>query len=238
MEAKLTELVERLKAAASSNLSAVVLFGSAVTGEFQAKHSNLNILCILAQAGATELERLHPVAEWWMREGNPPPIVFTFDELRRSGDIFAIELWDMKQYHRMLFGVDFFDAFPVPLQLHRLQVERELRSGWMRLRQAVLGAPQESKSYLGIMLASVSTFGTLFRHALMAMGQPAVAGKREAVNHIAALVGADPSGFDAVLDLREGTRKEKDVDVEAALQAYVTLVGVVTDEVDRRLELN
>ncbi len=110
MEALLTELVGRLKAAAPDNLKAAVLYGSGVTGEFHAGHSDLNVLCTVGQAGALDLEKLHVPAEWWIRQGHPAPLVFTMDELRRSADIFAIELMDMKQHHRMLFGEDFFES--------------------------------------------------------------------------------------------------------------------------------
>jgi predicted nucleotidyltransferase len=230
MEAKLTELVERLKTAAAANLKAVVLYGSAVTGEFLAQHSDLNILCIVERAGARELEQLHSTAEWWTRQANPAPLIFTLDELRRSADVFAIELLDMKDNHRMLFGADFLPDFEVSMRLHRLQVERELRTNWLRLRQAVLAAPTKARVHLGIMVASNSAFCTLFRHALMALGEPKPAGKREAVNAMAALTGADPSAFGSILDLREGRVKEKDLDIEATLQTYLEFVEVVTNQ--------
>ena len=236
MEARLHELVERLKTAAADDLKAVVLYGSAVTGEFVAKHSDLNILCVVGHAGAIELERLGPVAEWWRRQGNAGLLVFTFDELRRSADVFAIELLDMKQRHRMLFGQDFLESFEVPLRLHRLQVERELRTNWVRLRQAVLTAPQKEKSHLAIMVASSSAFCSLFRHALVALGQAMPSSKRDAVDGVATLAGANPSAFHSILDLREGKRKEKEIDIEAALQTYLEFVEVVTNEVDRRLD--
>jgi predicted nucleotidyltransferase len=237
MEAKLSELVSRLKSAALDNLKAVVLYGSAVTGEFQKEHSDLNVLCVVERAGSAELERLHPVSDWWTRQGNPSPLVFTFDEMARSADIFAIELLDMKSHHRMLFGADFFDGLTVPLRLHRLQVERELRTGWVRLRQGILAAPQKKNTHLGLMRESVAAFCTLFRHAVVALGQPAPQTKRESVNGVAALVGADPSGFNAILDFREGKRKERELDIEATLQTYLEFVEVVTNEVDRRLEV-
>jgi predicted nucleotidyltransferase len=236
METKLTGLVERLKSAAGDNLKAVVLYGSAVTGEFVEKHSDLNVLCVLGRTGAADLERLHHVAEAWMREGNPAPLIFTYDELRRSADIFAIELLDMKNHHRMLHGEDFLEHFDVPLRLHGLQVERELRTNWLRLRQAVVAAPQKKNTHLAIMLDSVAAFCVLFRHALIALGQPAPAGKREAVQAIAKAAGANPSGFESILDFREGNRKEKDIDIEATLQTYLEFVEVVTNDVDRQLE--
>ena len=52
MEAKLTEFVSRLKAALHDDLKTVVLYGSAVTGEFRAGHSDLNVLCVVDRANA------------------------------------------------------------------------------------------------------------------------------------------------------------------------------------------
>ncbi len=236
MEAKLAQLVEKFKAASGHNLKAVVLYGSAVTGEFHEKHSDLNILCIVESASVFELGRLHPAAEWWIEEGNRPPLIFTMDELVRSADIFAIELLDMKNHHRMLMGEDFFDQLDVPLQLHWLQVERELRQNWLRLRETILAAPRRKEIHLNIMLRSVPTFCALFRHALIALNQAAPHSKREAVDGIAAATGANPSGFQTILDLRAGKLKEKEVDVEVTLQTYLEFVEVVTSEVDRRLE--
>jgi hypothetical protein len=102
------------------------------------------------------------------------------------------------------------------------------------LRQAILAAPAKTKVHLGIMLGSNSAFCTLFRHALIAFGQPKPASKREAVSAIAAVTGADPSAFHSILDLREGKRKEREIDVEAALEAYLEFVEVVTNHVDDR----
>jgi hypothetical protein len=236
MEAKLKELVERVKTVAADNVKTLVLFGSGAAGEYSAGHSDLNILCIVERAGSAELEALHPVAEWWARAGNPPPLVFTMDELRRSADVFAVELLDMKQRHRILLGEDFLEQFNVPMNLHRLQVERELRTDWLRLREAILTAPQKRNVSLGIMLQSVSTFCALFRHALLALGQPMPETKRQAVEALATMTGADPTAFFSVLDVREGKRKENKIVVEEALHSYLEFVELVTNEVDRRLE--
>jgi hypothetical protein len=235
MEAKLVEFVERLKADAQDNLRSVVLYGSAVTGEFTFGHSDLNTLCLLHNAGSTQLEELHPAAEWWSRQGNPPPLIFTHDELIRFADVFSIELLDIKMRHRVLFGEDFLAALEVPLPLHRLQVERELRTATIRLRQAILAAPLSNRAHLHIMSSSISTFCALFRHALLAIHQPMPETRRAALEAVASLTGADPSAFRNILDWREGKCRANEIDVEAALHNYLTLVEVVTNEVDRRL---
>src|SRR5690348_17696911 len=100
---------------------------------------------------------MHEAAAWWEQKKFPAPQIFTLEELRSSADIFAIELLDMKTHHKMIYGEDFFDELAVPMELHRLQVERELRTNWVKLRQGILLAPHKEQVLMGLMDASVSS---------------------------------------------------------------------------------
>ena len=235
MEKRLEELVRKLKDAAGENLQSLVLYGSAASGEFQPGYSNLNILCLVHRAGTGDLDALQPAVAWWVRQRQAAPIVLTLDELRRSADIFAIELLDIQTNHRILYGENVFADIAIPRQAYQWCVERELRANWLRLRQAVLTAPPSNRLLLNLMSASVGTFTALFRHVLIAIGAPPVQKRREAVSRVAELVGGDASAFLAVLDVRDSKKKASDLDVEAALHAYLELVALVADEVDRRL---
>ena len=92
-------------------------------------------------------------------------------ELQHSADIFAIELRDLKVAHRILLGEDVIASLHVPMDLHRLHVERELRNNTLRLRQHYLMHPADSRKTLELMTSSISTFAALFRHALIALGR-------------------------------------------------------------------
>jgi predicted nucleotidyltransferase len=234
MENKLDEFVQRMKNAAPDNLRAVVLYGSAATGEFHEGHSNVNLLCLVENGDPARLEPFHSTVEWWTGKGHPAPLIFAMEELRRSSDIFAIELLDIQARHKMLFGQEFLSGIVVPLRYHKVQVERELRTNWLRLRQTFLAAPR--RAHLNVMVAAVSSFTALFRHALIVLGEQAPQNKREAVDRMAKLTGADASGFNAVLNFREKKTKESDIDVAATARSYFALVEAITNEVDRRLE--
>lgn len=252
-EKDLNDLSERLQQSAGANLRSVVLYGSAVTGDYHPKHSNLNVLCVLGSLEPDDLEKLRPPARWWEGKGHPAPLVFTPEELHRAADVFAIELIDIQQHRRVLFGEDFFVTLEVPLRLHHWQVERELRHGLVRLRERYLASPGGSKSLVGLMTASVSSFATLFRHAAMALSaappllpqppqaeaaptRPSAGRKRDAVDGLATLLGFDAAPFHAALDVREGKRSERGLDAEATFRGYLQGVIRVVQEVDRRLE--
>ncbi len=234
MDKRLTEFIDKLKAAGGDNLKSVVLYGSAVTGEFHKDYSDVNLLCVLARLDAPTLRALNPAIASWTKQGQPPPMLFSQDELARSADVFAIELIDMKAARRVLYGEDPLAELEVPLHLHRLQVERELRTHVVRLREGYVAAPADGKRLLALLTASVSSFATLFRHALLALGGQPPQHKHEAIDQLARELGFDAAPFHTVLELREGKRKASSVDLPALFGNYLAAVMRVADEVDRR----
>jgi hypothetical protein len=235
VEEHLTELATRLKTAAGSNLLSVILYGSAATDEFHPKHSDLNVLCIMGDLSKGELSKLHAPSTWWAKKGHPAPLFFTLDELHHSADIFAIELLDIKAARRVLYGEDVIASLHVPMDLHRLHVERELRNNTLRLRQYYVMHAAHSRKTLQLMLSSISTFVALFRHALIALGEEPPPTKRATVDRTGSVLGFDPSPFHIVLDIREGRKREREVDVQATFDKYLKAIVKATEEVDRRL---
>ena len=234
-EQNLTDLVTRLKNAAGSNLLSVILYGSAATGEFHPGHSDLNVLCIMQSLGGDDLSKLHAASAWWAKKGHPAPLFFTLSELQHSADIFAIELLDIKAAHRVLHGEDVIASLHVPMDLHRLHVERELRNNTLRLRQRYVMYPADSRKTLELMTSSISTFAALFRHALIALGEDPPPTKRTTMDRMGSVLGFDPSPFHTIFEIREGRKRERDVDVQATFDAYLDRVAKVTEEIDRRL---
>jgi len=229
----LDQLVEKLKQAAGANLSSVVLYGSAAGGHYQPKHSDLNVLCTLDHLDGPALESLRPALLWWTGKGNPHILMFTMDELRCSADVFAIELLDIKARHKVLYGEDCFAGLEVPMDLHRVELEHELRTKLIRLRQAYMEVSGDSARLLALLTDSVSSFLTLFRHALIALGEPVPEHRHEVLDKLSARFQVDVSPFHVVLEIREGKRRAKEIDALAVGRTYLESVRLVADEVDR-----
>ncbi|HUR37280.1 MAG TPA: hypothetical protein VM009_05655 [Terriglobales bacterium] len=233
--AVLDEFVTKLKGVAGANLDSVVLYGSAAAGDYQQDFSDFNVLCLLHTLDAPALNALRPAIAWWHEKGQPNPMIFTLGELQRSADVFAIELLDIKARHKVLTGTDHFTALNVPMDLHRVEVERELRTNVIRLRSAFLAAGADPKKQMALMSESLSSFATLFRHSLIALGQPAPENKREVFSAIGAHLGFSAAPFIAVLDARADTRKASSLDVAETFREFLHGAMKVADEVDRRL---
>jgi hypothetical protein len=235
-EKKIEDFVGRLRAAAGANLESVILFGSAVAGDFHPEFSNVNLFCVLRDASFAGLRALAPAVQWWDRHKQPPPLFMTRDEIARSTDVFTIELLDMQQHHRVLFGEDVLQALSIPAKLHRDQVEYELREKLALLRQHLLLASGNDSRLWELLLRSVSSFATLFRHALIVLGRPAPVEKREAVQALATQIGFDAGGFLQVLDIRERKTDRKKLDVADVFSRYLMALEQVTTAVDKMLD--
>ena len=156
---KIDEFVKRVREAGGPNLESMILFGSAVSGDFHPGMSNLNLFCVLRDCSFAALQALAPVAKWWERQKQPPPLCMTRKELERSTDVFTIELLDMQQHHRVLFGEDVVQGLRISMHVHRVQVEYELREKLILLRQQVLLASGNDSRLWELLQRSVPSFG-------------------------------------------------------------------------------
>jgi predicted nucleotidyltransferase len=202
-DAKLTELLKRLKEFAATNLECVLLFGSAARGDFREGHSDLNVVCILHSLTIEELGRVAGVVKWWcVEQKEPAPLFFTREELHQAADVFAIEILDMKQGRRVLYGEDVVAGIEVPMNLHCLQIEHDLRMVLLKLRQHYLRAPGNAKELEPVLRKSFSGVLTLLRHTVIAFGETPPAQADEIVARATGLTGVDKSIFEVLLKLR------------------------------------
>ena len=235
-EKQIDEFVVRLRQAAGENLQSVILYGSAASGEYHPEFSNVNLLCVVRELSYATLNALAPAVEWWTRQKRHVPLVLSGEELQRSADVFSIELLDMQRRHRVLFGADVLAGLAIPMHLHRAQLEYELREKTILLRERLMVAGTDKKQLWELLLASLSTFVTLFRHALLALGETPPDSKRETVQALAHKIRFDASAFMQLLDVRERKAAQKQFDAAAVFARYLDAIQQVTAAVDRMLD--
>jgi predicted nucleotidyltransferase len=231
-EKQITEFVERLKQAAGANLECVVLFGSAVSGDFHPDFSDVNILCLVRELSATTLAALAPAINAWTKNKFPAPLVFSRTELEQSIDVFAIEMLDMRQRHRILYGEDIFANLHVPMNLHRVQLEHNLRTKLLTLRQTYVQVLGDEKRVRQLMLDSVSNFSTLFRHTLITMGGQPAAEKADNIRMLAERIKFDPAIFLQLLQVRARKANESEIEPGPGFAKYLEGISKVVQAVD------
>jgi hypothetical protein len=231
-ETKLSDLVSRMKEFAGENLESMILYGSAARGDFKEGHSDLNVLCVLFSLAARELARVTPVVHWWCKDQNEPaPLFFTAEELRRSADVFSIELLDMQDSRRVLYGADIIAGIAVPMNLHRVQVEHDLSTLLLKLRQHFLLSGQKESELRAAAAKSASSVLALLRHSLIAFDEKPPAAAQEVFARIAALTGTDAEAFTAAFALRD--RHAHADDIVRTYEKYLSALTVVISVLDK-----
>lgn len=232
VEGKLSELVQRLQNALGTRLISVILYGSAVTGDWQDQTSDLNVLCAISQLSLEELELCEPIFRWWKEDGNLSPLLLTSEEVQTSTDCFPMEFSDIREHRRVLYGADVIQNLEIDRSFYRAQVEHELRAKHIRLRQKasdVLSAPDK---LLRLLVDSLSTFCVLGRHALILSGHEARFQKAEILASLERLMDRKFDASTQILALRSTQKQFSSAHVRTLFERYLEEMGSLVRFVD------
>jgi hypothetical protein len=222
-----------LRAACGDNLVSVVLYGSAAREEFHERYSDVNLLAVFRDLGGEQIATLGPIVHWWTHEEKfTPPLMMTEVELRESADVFAIELLDIQRMHKTLFGEDVVSTIQIPMNLHRVEVEHQLRTTLLRLRQHLLLNPSNLDELKNVLAKSIGGVSTLMQHALLVIGQSPAQERSTMLEQAGAAFAFDAGVMHAVLALR-GNR-EHPGNISDVYNAYMKAIGGVAHELEER----
>ena len=228
---QLSELVQRLQNALGARLISVILYGSATTGDWQKKTSDLNVLCVLSQLSAEELGTCESVFRWWEKDGNPSPLLLTVEEVQTSTDCFPMEFSDMREHRIVLYGKDVIENLEIDRSFYRAQVEHELRAKHIRLRQKAADVLSVPDKLLNLLIDSLSTFCVLGRHALVLSGGEAHFKKAEILAALERVMNRRLEASTEILTLRS-TPKQSSAHVRTLFERYLEEMGSLVRFVD------
>ncbi len=209
---------------------AAVLYGSAARGDWDAVHSDVNLLLVLADASPAALTRLTPGVRGWHEAGYTPPLLISRDEWMRAADVFPIELTDMRLAYEVLRGSDPVAPLLVdPADLRRA-VESALRGKLIRLRQAYARFGESMPTLGGFAMATVSELLVLLRCIAVLKSRGASSSPVETVDCLAAELGPSHAALREVASHRRDPEWHCTPEVFAA---YVEAVRRLVDVVDQ-----
>jgi hypothetical protein len=229
------ELVQQIDEALPGRMSSAVLYGSAAAGDFVPQTSNYNLLLVVDRLDVTVLNALSRPSLAWAKAGHRPPLLFTPSELKTSAEWFPIELLDIQQSRRVLFGDDPLAGIAVRREHLRLQLERELKEKLLALREGYLLTGGSPKRVLALLTASVASFLVLFRAALRLFQEEVPREKIEAVKLLAQSIPFDPQPLVVIDALKHRQRKPREVVSQLLFESYLATIEQVVDAVGRHL---
>jgi len=228
------ELAKQISALLPAELKCVALYGSAAAGDFVEGRSNFNDLIIAEPLGLAQLDRLNKPLLAWNRLGHPTPLLFTPQQLLQSASAFPIELLDIQQSRRVLWGSDPLAELEIrPSHLHQ-QVQRELNGKLLKLRSRYVLAAGKEATITQLMLDSLSTFLVLFRAALRLQQKHVPDVKIEALRGLQKYIAFDAQPFEALNGYKQQTTKRRTTRPSVSFSAYLSAIEAVTDAINRQ----
>jgi hypothetical protein len=157
---------EKLTEGLGDNLQSITVVGSSLTDDFQSGRSDINTVLVLGRQTLDSLKVVAGMARSMSRKKISAPLFMTEDYIRRSCDVFAIELLDFQLTHETIFGPDPFEALTFAKADVRLQCERELKATLIRLRQGYVASAGNRKLVRDILISAAGSLLPLLRAML------------------------------------------------------------------------
>ena len=135
-------LINECKEKLKDNLVSIIKYGT--EGEPN------NILIVTKQLTFSDLNELKPIILSFSKKSKVVPVLFTEDGLKDSNDVFPLEILDMTYPHELLHGIDVLEKVDLDKKHVRTQIEFELRSKLIHLRENYVGIknPKDLKPLL------------------------------------------------------------------------------------------
>lgn len=216
VERQLHKLIEQLEQLCHGQLVAVFLYGSAARGDFIPERSDLNLLIVLQ---SLKLDRLGEVGKLFRRwkKLKIAPLLLTAGEVQLASRVFPLELLDVKESARLLYGSNPLDAIHIHADHVRAQCRREAYSGLIRLRQGYLELADRRNALGGMLASALTSLLPIFRAVLRLSGAPAPTADAAVVEAIVSKHHLDRDLFTTLLAHKRETMRLATADLERLL---------------------
>jgi hypothetical protein len=225
------QLAAQLAQAVPQRLKSVMLYGSAAAGDFVPGASTYNLLILIEPVATAELDSIAPTILEWSRAGHPAPLIFTPEGFLSSTDAFPIELLDIQQSRRVLWGPDLLAEMRVQPNHLRLQVERELTGKLLSLRGRYLLTEGKPEAKLELMTRGLSTILVLFRAALRLYQSEVPPKKLDALRALKKHIDFNIEPFERLFDLKKSHAQAPDAP-QVSFDAYLRAIEAVVNAVN------
>ena len=127
-------LVQKLTDDLGDNLESLSVVGSALTGDFHPRKSDINTVAVVGTRSQKLLRQLAGYGSSMGRLRLQAPLLMTKEYIQQSLDVFGVEFLDFQLNHATIVGTDPFKELAFKKEDVRLQCERELKSAHTQKR--------------------------------------------------------------------------------------------------------
>lgn len=226
----LQTLTRGLKDIYAGELVSLILYGSAVSGEFIDKHSNLNLLAVLKNA---DLEAIKRCAKLIRKFKTISTLFLTEDYIASSTDIFPIEFLDMQENYSLLYGKDVLKDIRIDIRNLRFQCEQELKAKLLKLRQAYSLLNNNLPALRSLLFVSFTSVLHILRNLLRIKGRKPAYLKDEVLKELSSEFKIDINLWEKILAARNKRIKLPAREIEQAFIGFFRELDSLVSIVDK-----
>ena len=224
-----------VKAVFGEQLEGLLIYGSAVRGEFLPGRSNLNMLFVLSNYDAVTLKLYAPIHKRWSKEQVVVPLFLTDQELQSSSALFPLEFLEIQDYHRVLGGRDPFVGFHVDRGRLKDEVMQGLAGHLLRLRQRFAEGGGTNDAVTILLPLSITSLLPLLRGVQRLSRKPVVSQSDALIKDVADHFQIDLHGLTDALLLKRGQITPGPGEVPRLFDRYLHAASALTNSVIRSL---
>ena len=224
-----------VKAVFGEQLEGLLIYGSAVRGEFLPGRSNLNMLFVLSSYDAVTLKLYAPIHKRWSKEQVVVPLFLTDQELQSSSALFPLEFLEIQDYHRVLGGRDPFVGFHVDGGRLKDEVMQGLAGHLLRLRQRFAEGGGTNDAVTILLPLSITSLLPLLRGVQRLSGKPVVSQSDALIKDVADHFRIDLQGLTDALLLKRGQITPGPGEVPRLFDRYLHAASALTNSIIRSL---
>lgn len=209
-----------------NEIKSIIAYGSTVSGDFNPKKSDVNLLLILNNTDLAQLKRCLPIVKKYRKKINP--LILTKKYIQSSQDVYPMEFLEMKENYLTIYGEDVLVSINIDRQYLRLECEQQLKGILLKLKQGLFG-----KSYEVLLKESSSSVFTVFRNLIRIKAKETPKGRGEIIEKIAEYYKIDKQIFVTILRYITGEEKIRVSDLEIYFDKYLKGLETLTDTVNK-----
>jgi hypothetical protein len=218
-------------------LEGMLLYGSAVRGEFIPGRSNLNILLLVSSYDSAVLKQYSELHRRWSKEQIVVPLFLTEEELRMSAAVFPLEFLEIQEQHRVLGGRDPFIGFHVKTDRLRETVIQGFTSQLLRLRQRYVEGGGDNDATTILLSLSITSTVPLLRGIQRLLGRPALSHSEAVITDVAEQLKLDLQGLLDVWSIKRGQISPGPHEVPRLFDRYMQATSLLIRGVEQLSQL-
>lgn len=216
-------------------IHSVHMTGSALTDDYDPRHSDINSVCVLKDMDLKFLESLAPLGKKYRKKKVAAPLIMTPAYVAQSLDVFPIEFLNIRMLHYTFWGEDIFKEIHIDPAHLRHQCERELKVKLIGLRQGYISASGDRKMLTDAFISSFAGYIPLFRGFIVMLGKDAPLNSDDVLSALQDVAHTDMAPFRAVLKEKQERAKLSMAQLNTLFEDCYTAIeklGDMADEVE------